>query len=392
MSTTPDCRCRLITVTHCYPSHGGGIERVAHELVQQFAAAGIEVEWFASRLDTAPPAAANLVAVPVSASNVIERLTQLPYPLWSPGSVPRLWTAIGGADVVHVHEHLYMGSVLAVLFARMRGRPVVITQHMGSLRLRSRMASALYSAGARLLAWWAFSGSTRPVFISANVQAFFGQQSNPRARLIFNGLDRRRFRSLPDEGCRNLRASLGLPQDATIALFVGRFVRKKGLEILRYLAVRHPRVVWVFVGSGPEDPTIWGSTNVRVVGRVPQEQLPAFYQAADLLVLPSRGEGFPLVVQEALACGLGVLTTREVATACPPARALMRVQPDPQGDDDPAAWNRVLASTLRDHRYLRDRDERARQAGQLWSWDRCAAEYVSLFDELRARTPPRYRQ
>jgi glycosyltransferase involved in cell wall biosynthesis len=92
-------------------------------------------------------------------------------------------------------------------------------------------------------------------------------------------------------------------------------VKKKGLQIIEALAERSPDVLWILVGSGPEAPSR-DRPNVRVVGRVEHEHLPCFYQAADVLMLPSAGEGFPLVVQEALCCGAGVLSTDEVASAC----------------------------------------------------------------------------
>ena len=53
-----------------------------------------------------------------------------------------------------------------------------------------------------------------------------------------------------------------------------------------------------------------------------QAELPPLYQAADLLVLPSVGEGFPLVVQEAMACGTPALVGDETAAGCPEAGAV----------------------------------------------------------------------
>jgi len=90
-------------------------------------------------------------------------------------------------------------------------------------------------------------------------------------------------------------------------------VEKKGLAFLRALAPELPGVDWVFVGWGPEDPARWGLANVRCVGSLPQSEIVRYYQAAALLVLPSVGEGFPLVVQEAMACGLPVMTSPDTA-------------------------------------------------------------------------------
>ncbi len=378
---------RLVTVTHFFPSHGGGLERVADRLVGEFARRGVAIEWFSSDTDLAPAVEpANVAYVPVSSANFIERLTQLPYPLWSPAALWRLWKSIGRADAVHVHEHLYMPSIMAVLFARLRGRPVLVTQHMGSLGLGNPVFTALYEAGARVLGWLMFGAASRAVFISANVQRFFGQHKSTRARLIYNGVEVARFVPVSISTRNSLRAELGMPADRPVALFVGRFVRKKGLHVIEGLAQRLPNVHWVLVGTGPQAPAAGRLPNLHLAGRVEHDALPRYYQAADLLVLPSSGEGFPLVVQEALCCGTGVLSTEEVAAACPEAAPLIRTQPTPRDRDDLDGWTRELSACLADGAYLAARELRAQTAHALWSWERCATQYMEQFDALCVRS------
>jgi glycosyltransferase involved in cell wall biosynthesis len=375
---------RVVTVTHFFPAHGGGLEKVAEKLVDGMAARGFRICWFSSGTDPAPRAESpgvHCVAVPTS--NLVERLTQLPYPLWSPGVLPRLWRAIGEADIVHVHEHLYYPSIVAIAMARMRRRPVVITQHMGALGLGSRAFTVLYETGARLLGALLFPLAARTVFISRNVLEFFGRDRSTRAQMIFNGVDAHRFVPVAAQERAAIRAELGLPSAGRIVLFVGRFVRKKGLHRVMALAQRFPDVTWVLVGSGPERPEDQ-LPNVVVAGRVEHDRLPRYYQAADLLILPSSGEGMPLVVQEALCCGAGVLSTQEVASACPDVADLIRAHPVPQAHDDPAAWEGALRAALDDEAYLGARAQRAERAHALWSWEHCVTQYDEVFHQLVA--------
>ena len=370
----------MVTVTHFFPAHGGGLELVAQKLVSELATRGFSLHWFSSGTDDVPQLSAeNVTCTPVATTNLMERLTQLPYPLWSPGVLPRMWKAIGAADVVHVHEHLYACSIIAVTIARMRSRPVVITQHMGALGLGNRVLTLCYEAGARLLGALVFGAATRAVFISANVRRFFSRDRNPSSLLIFNGIDTERFTAAPPAQRQAVRERLGFPADRRVVLFVGRFVRKKGLHIINRLAQRFPEVLWVLVGSGPENPSQWGLDNVKLPGRVEHDSLPQYYQAADLLLLPSSGEGFPLVVQEALCCGLGVLSTDEVATACPEAESLIRAQPTPRVESDVDGWEDALRRVLADDAYLDARAARSERARQLWSWAQCASLYAQLF-------------
>lgn len=374
---------RLVTITHCYPARGGGIERVASRLIDEFVASGLNVEWVSS--DTAPPPESmpGRVATPIPTINIIERLTRLPYPIWTAQAFGRLWRAIGRADLVHIHEHLYVGSMLAALIAWIRGRPLVITQHSGAQGLGNRASTALYCIFSRLVGMCVFPAGKRVVFVSANVRSFFKLQADERARLIFNGTDPDLFSLLPLERRTLVRAQLALPTDRRVVLFVGRFLRKKGLDVMERLASRMPGIQWLFVGAGPDDPSAWRLAQVTVAGQVDQATVASYYHASDLLLLPSHGEGFPLVVQEALACGLGVLSTTEVASACPQASHLIRAVATPRNAVDTEAWEQALRSVLEDQNYLDDRSSRAFCARQLWSWKNCAAGYLQLFQEVR---------
>jgi glycosyltransferase involved in cell wall biosynthesis len=383
ISSAPTIKLALVTVTHIYPSHGGGLERVAGRLVQEFVRAGARVCWFSSDTDPAPadiPGTA--IHVSVSTANFVYRLTQLPYPLWSPVALPRLWRAIGAANIVHVHEHLYHGSIIAIAIARLRGRPVVVTQHMGALALRNTVLTGLYEAGARLLGRLLFPLTARRVFISANVRSFFGRDLDPKSRLIFNGVDTGLFTiGTPGERLSE-RELLQIPQTTKAVLFVGRLVKKKGLHIIEQLAQRFTHVRWMIVGSGPEDPSRWNQANVRVYGRVSHEGLASYYRAADLLLLPSSGEGFPLVVQEALCCGTDVLSTEEVAGACPPAAPLIRTCRTPRRDAGIDGWATALEEALSHGGNVDAREARSQAARALWSWEDCARRYMDLFAEI----------
>jgi glycosyltransferase involved in cell wall biosynthesis len=227
-----------------------------------------------------------------------------------------------------------------------------------------------------------FPLAAQRVFISANVRKFFGREADPHSTLIFNGIDSARFSLGTVERRQHLREELKIAPGQQVALFVGRFVRKKGLYIIERLAQRFPSVLWIIVGYGPVDPANWGRANVRVVGRLDHSQLPDYYRASDLLLLPSSGEGFPLVVQEALCCGTAVLSTEEVASACPPASKMLRACPTPRGHVDLEVWERALADTLSDDAYMNSRQTRSQAAHSLWSWELCANQYLDLFSRL----------
>jgi glycosyltransferase involved in cell wall biosynthesis len=154
-------------------------------------------------------------------------------------------------------------------------------------------------------------------------------------------------------------------------LFVGRFVEKKGLPLLRELARRAPSDLFVFVGWGPDDPARWGLANVRAVGALPQSALADYYVGADLLLLPSVGEGFPLVVQEAMACGLPALISPETMEGAPDAAAVIASAPL-----EVESWLEAIRR-LDAMPAEQQRDAATRFAGR-WNWDEVADRYAEV--------------
>lgn len=168
-------------------------------------------------------------------------------------------------------------------------------------------------------------------------------------------------------------------------LFVGRFVEKKGLHLLRAMVGRFSDVLWVFAGHGPLDPDDWKAANVRVLRGRSGQSLAAVYRAADLLVLPSVGEGFPLVVQEAMSSGTAALVADSTAAGCPAARHLMFVEAlQSAGGIEVEQWSRRLRELHDKLAEVQAVGVAARQyAFDNWSWDGCARRYIDIFLTVR---------
>jgi phosphatidylinositol alpha-1,6-mannosyltransferase len=140
--------------------------------------------------------------------------------------------------------------------------------------------------------------------------------------VVPNGTDPERFRPL-DAGAARRRLGLG---DGPLLLTVGRLVPRKGIDTtLRALPTvldAVPDLTYLVVGTGPDRArldalatTLGVRDHVQFEGHVPADDLPHYYGAADLFVMPSREappdvEGFGIVFLEAGACGLPVVGAR----------------------------------------------------------------------------------
>lgn len=179
----------------------------------------------------------------------------------------------------------------------------------------------------RMIEWTCFYTARSILFLSRYSQGRFLEfypLKKPRLKVIPGGVDVKAFRPMvsglsPSE-CRR---RLGLPLEEPLFLTVRRLEARMGLGNLvsacALLAGRNPNLMFRLVIAGKG--TLFDQLNsqikehnlqdrVRLVGLVSTEELPLYYGAADVFVLPSTSiEGFGLATAEALASGLPVLGT-----------------------------------------------------------------------------------
>ncbi len=339
---------RLLTVTHFYEQHGGGIERVAGQLNRCFVAQGHEARWAAAAEDAMPDVATAL-PVPMPCFNAIERLTGLPMPIPGLAALRRLARAVRESDAVIVHDALYLSSIAAMVLAKRHRKPVVLIQHIAGIPFVNPLLKRVMALANFLVTRPMLRAADQVVFISDTVRTAFASTAvAPPPLLLFNGVDASVFRPAPASRRAATRAGLAIADDRPVLLFVGRFVEKKGLAIVRRAAAARPEWQFLLAGHGPIDPAAWGLANVRVLHDRAGATLAALYQAADMLILPSVGEGFPLVVQEAMACGLPVICGDETSRADPQARQwLSPIAVDLRDPDASASRLLAAADTLK---------------------------------------------
>ncbi|MFI2640224.1 glycosyltransferase [Streptomyces sp. NPDC018610] len=250
-------------------------------------------------------------------------------------------------DLVHAH------SAKAGLAGRLavRGRiPTVFQPHAWSFEAVGGVTAAL------ALRWerWGTRWAARTVCVSEAERAT-GERAGIGGRwtVVANGVDTGRFRPADagDVRSRPARlAGLGLDPAAPLAVCVGRLCRQKGQDVLLRawdaVAREVPGARLVLVGDGPDAGRLRAGAppSVLFTGAV-TDALP-WYQAADLVVLPSRWEGMALAPLEAMACGRPVVVTDVdgARESLPPSLAARCLVPP----EDPAALAGAVTGLLLD--------------------------------------------
>jgi glycosyltransferase involved in cell wall biosynthesis len=113
---------------------------------------------------------------------------------------------------------------------------------------------------------------------------------------------------------------------------------------------------------------------VRFLGRVPEEELPLWYNVASVVAYPSRYEGFGLPALEAMACGTPVITSTTAALREVVGDAGISV-----GPDDVTGWADAMRSLLTEGDLARRLSDGGLQRAATFSWDRCARETLGVY-------------
>jgi glycosyltransferase involved in cell wall biosynthesis len=186
-----------------------------------------------------------------------------------------------------------------------------------------------------------------------------------------------------------IRNRLKIRQSARVALSVRRLVYKNGVDTLietAEMAIKsNSQIDFLIVGTGPDFDAVRTkisrlgiSERCRLAGFVSDAELPAYYNAADLFVLPSKsGEGLPLVGLEAMSCGLPVIATN--------VGGISEVIPEGYGKLVPPNYPAALAEAILDFS-KKDLPELKKELRTIvlkrFSWDRNVERLIEIYEEL----------
>ena len=222
------------------------------------------------------------------------------------------------ACLIHVHC-AFPDAVGVALVARVLRLPYVVTSHGSDINVYANRQ--LLRAQIR----WALCGASGVIAVSEDLRVKIGKLTNGRVKRLVcipcAGFQPDIFYVRNSADCR---ATLGLSHEIKVVVFVGNLVSIKAVETLvdawATMASRGDIAgndLLIIVGDGPcradlkqRVQTSGMTQRVRFTGTIPQSDVSGWITASNVLCLPSRNEGTPNVVVEALASGVPVVATR----------------------------------------------------------------------------------
>ena len=370
---------RLAIVTHKI-GRGDGQARVNYEIARQAADRGWQVTLVTGELAPDLQARANVIWQRICRTTKYSALAGDLY--FARRSARWLRAHRGDFDVVHVNGAVTRGAsdVNAAHFAH----GAWLRSPVHPCRVRGGAHGAYQWLYSTLNARWekpAFADAGIVVAVSESIRRELREIGVPDAKIrtIVNGVDLDEFRPGKED-----RAALGLPPGVPLALFAGdlRLARKNLDTVLRGVA-RAPRLHLAVCGDARHSPYPDMAAQLDIADRVHflgfRRDMAAIMRGCDFLAFPSRYEPFGLVLLEALASGLPVLTAQTTGGAnilTPDCGAVLA----DAGDD--AGMARIMQTWINDPARLLAMKTQARQVAQQHGWAQMADAYLRLYSEI----------
>ena len=306
---------------------------------------------------------------------------------------PDLWNTIrnGKFDVLWLHGHNFAAYHVAFASAKSIGMPVLMRCET-HLRLphskikatvRRPLLGVLYGACDGLLA---IGSANKEFYLAMGVP-------EEKITIVPYTVDNDRFTRmsrLSVEERRAVRQKLNISESRPAILYASKFMRRKHpddlLKAAAKLVAEGLEFDVVMVGSGEMEAQLksmvsqFNISNAVFPGFINQQELPRIFGACDIFVLPSEGEPWGLVVNEAMCAGLPIVVSSEVGCVADLLREGENGYSFATGDIDGLAT--ALRSVIIDRQLRESQSDRSREIISRWSFMQCLAGLRHQLDRI----------
>jgi len=323
---------RILQIAYIFPSVlnvADGITHAAHQISCELAKRGHEVVIYASNaLDLQSSERISKVRSVTTINGI--SVYYFPYVLKlgtfivTPSIIPLLRKNLSKFDVIHVHSCMSFQGFLTSIFAKRNRVPYILQAHGSVPKSQQHILKSIYD---RLFSFRMLRNASKVIALSQTEAQQYKDIGVPEEKIaiIPNGINMSEYNDLPRKG--SFKKKFSINDDEKIVLYLGRIHRIKGIDILIEAfadVIEKLRDVKLVV-VGPDDgyldeverliKALQIENNVLMLGPLYGKDKLKAYIDADVYVLPSRYETFPMSVLEAVACGSPVILTENCGVA-----------------------------------------------------------------------------
>lgn len=282
----------------------------------------------------------------------------------------------GRFDVLDASAFPYFSCFTVKLVSMLRRTPMIITWHevWGGYWYEYMGWRGFFG---KLVEFMASKLTHSSIAVSAITKKNLTLLGTENIHIVPNGIDLGKIANIPPS------------PDKCDILFVGRLIREKNVDVLiealGYVKETIPDVKCHIIGDGPEKKKLVGLAaehgllgNVRFFGFMGYEEMIAMVKSSRILVLPSSREGFGMVVIEAFACGVPVITVKSEMNA---AASLVSEKTGFVVNLDAEELGNAICTLLGNNILREKMAASARDAAQEYDWDRIAGQASGIYEE-----------
>lgn len=311
---------KLLVFSPYYPPHIGGLESHSQEFNQHLAHRGIDVLVFTPRLPKVAPEREDQRGVRIVRFPAFEIIPNFPLPqffpfFWTPGFwrvFRSLWSE--RPDIVISRTRFFVSSLLALVYAKLRGIPLVHIEHGSDfVQLSSRFKTLIAKLYDYTFGQLIFRYSDINISISEAVQKFVNRFDRRSSPVIYRGLDFEELDSIPIDTTLHQRYP-----NKTIITTAARLYQWKGIEntiaAIRALPKElQSKIVFLIVGDGEDFDRLKrlsAGLPIEMFGRRSRQEVIGILKASDIYIHSSHpGGGLSTSLLEAMYCECAVIST-----------------------------------------------------------------------------------